>query len=138
MSNNITIKDGGGNLIICRSTDVGSGTQITMSCPSDNTGTAISMSNPLFVTESGNSYKNITSATTTACKAASGLLHSVTVNTKAAGSTCVIYDSLTGSGTKIATIDSVNVEVSLIYDVAFLTGLTIVTTGTPDITVSYR
>jgi hypothetical protein len=64
----------------------------------------------------------------------------LTINTKGASSnTITIYDSTTGSGTKVATIDSTSAIGSLFYDVQLLNGLTIVVaTGTAaDITVSY-
>lgn len=88
-----------------------------------------------------NSNTNITTATTTTVKSGAGSLHLVTVNTLGTiASTVTIYDSLTGSGTKLATIDSLTLKGSFFYDVAFATGLTIVTTGTaaPDISVAFR
>lgn len=86
-----------------------------------------------------NSYTNITTSTTTLVKSGVGGLHSITVNTKGATETATIYDSLTGSGTKIGTID-VSQPGTFTFDVAFTLGLTIVTAGTTaaDITVSYR
>jgi len=88
------------------------------------------------------SYNNITSNTTTAVKSGAGVLHSITFNNPIATNTVTILDSLTGIGTKIGTITSPAspVPVTLIYDTAFATGLTIVTaTGTaPDITVSFK
>ncbi len=58
-------------------------------------------------------------------------------------STAVVYDNTAGSGTKIATIDTLAASGKQgwnQYDIVFATGLTIVTTGTspPDITVSYK
>ncbi len=87
----------------------------------------------------GNSFRNITTATTTAVKASAGVLVSITVNTAGAGSTITLYDNTAASGTKIATLTSA-AQTTLIYNVAFSTGLTAVTaSGTPaDITVSYR
>ena len=70
-----------------------------------------------------------------------GTLHLINVNTKGTvASTIVAYDSLTATGTKIATIDSLNLSGAFQYDIAFATGLTVITTGTaaPDITISYR
>ena len=55
--------------------------------------------------------------------------------------TATVYDNTAGSGTKIATIDTtLGRAVALILDVAFATGLTVVTaTGTAaDLTVAYR
>lgn len=86
-------------------------------------------------------FANITTATTTTVKSGAGVLRGVTVNTKGTiASTITIYDNTAGSGTKIGTIDSLNLAGQFLFDVAFATGLTLVTTGTvaPDITVSYR
>ena len=49
-----------------------------------------------------------------------------------------IYDGLTAGGTLLAQIDSLNLSGQFQYDLAFATGLTIVTTGAPDITAAYR
>ena len=87
------------------------------------------------------SNTNITTATTTTVKSGAGVLHQVTVNTKGTiASTITIYDNTAGSGTKIGTIDSLNLAGAFAYDVGFTTGLTLVTTGTvaPDISVVYR
>lgn len=85
--------------------------------------------------------KTITTATTTLVKTGEGVLHAVIVNTKGTvASTVTVYDALTATGTPIAIIDSLNLSGTFSYDIAFTTGLTIVTTGTvaPNITVSYR
>lgn len=94
-----------------------------------------------FVLPGGHSFANITTATTTTVKSGAGVLHTLTVNNLGTvASTTTVYDNTAGSGTKIATINTLAGQTSYIYDVAFATGLTIVTTGTvaPDITVSYR
>lgn len=87
-------------------------------------------------------YANITLAapTTTVLKSKPGMLHSVCINTVAATETITIYDNGAGSGTKIGTITVVSgVPSCLIYDVAFWTGLTVVTaTAASDITVSFQ
>jgi hypothetical protein len=64
----------------------------------------------------------------------------VCVNTPAATGTIQIYDSTTGSGTKIGLITSfASVSGCFIYDGSFWTGLTIVTANAaPDIAVSFR
>lgn len=88
-----------------------------------------------------NSFTNITTSTTTTAKSGAGALHCVTVNALGTvASTVTIYDNTAGSGTKIGTIDSLTLKGAFFFDVAFATGLTLVTTGTlaPDITVSYR
>jgi uncharacterized protein YcfJ len=88
-------------------------------------------------------YQNIVLAapTTTTVKSTAGVLHSICINTNAAG-TATIYDNTVGSGTKIGTITGGVVGIGpicQIYDVAFWTGLTIVTaTPAMDITVSFR
>jgi hypothetical protein len=86
-------------------------------------------------------FRNITTATTTVVKTGAGVLRGITINTKGTiASSVTIYDNTAGSGTKIATIDSLNLAGQFEYDIAFATGVTVVTTGTvaPDITVSYR
>lgn len=83
-------------------------------------------------------YTNISTATTTVVKSGTGVLHSIVVNTTAAAA-ITVYDNTAGSGTKIATIAaSPAIGSTFQYDVAFATGLTIVTAGTSDITVSWR
>jgi hypothetical protein len=86
----------------------------------------------------GYSFTNITTDTTTTVKSGAGFLHTICVNTLAATGTATVYDNTAGSGTKIATIGT-GTAICLIYDVAFATGLTIVTaTAAADITVSYK
>ena len=88
--------------------------------------------------ETGLSYKNLTTAQSAAVKASPGTLGGVTVNTAGAGSTLTLYDSLTASGTKIATI-STAAQIYLPYDLVTTVGLFAVTAGgTPaDITITY-
>jgi hypothetical protein len=85
-------------------------------------------------------YQNITTDATTVIKSGPGYLHAVCINTPAPTGTITIFDNTTNSGTKIGTITSfASVGGCFIYDVAFWTGLTIVTaTAAPDITVSFR
>jgi len=88
------------------------------------------------------SYRNSTTIATTICKTSPGILHSVTINkTGAAANVLTIYDNTAASGNKIATILTTitNAPLTLIYDLAFTTGLTIdVTVGTAaDITVTF-
>jgi len=83
-----------------------------------------------------NTYSNIASATTTVVKASAGHLHSITVNTTAAGA-ITVYDNTSAAGNKIATLKASIVENTYVYDCAFGTGLTIVTAAASDITVSY-
>lgn len=82
-------------------------------------------------------YKNIATATTTVVKSGAGVLHGIVINTTAAA-TITVYDNTSAAGTKIATIAASPVIGStFLYDIAFSTGLTIVTAGASDITVSY-
>lgn len=85
------------------------------------------------------SYTNITTGTTTVVKGSSGILHSVTINTTAAA-TITLYDNASAaSGTKIATIAASPVIGStFLYDCSLINGLTIVTAGASDITVSWK
>jgi hypothetical protein len=80
--------------------------------------------------------RNIAAAATTVIKTGPGVLHTLTVNTTAAGA-ITIYDNTLAAGTKIATIKASVAEQTFTYDVAFGTGLTIVTAAASDITVSY-
>lgn len=90
----------------------------------------------------GSPFSRISTNTTTTVKSGAGILHKIVINTKGASANiATVYDNTAGSGTVIAIIDTVNLNPqSLIYDLAFATGLTIVTaTGTAaDITVVYR
>lgn len=81
---------------------------------------------------------NITTATTTNVKVGPGELFSIVINTKGSGSTATVYDSLAASGTKLATIDTASSVATLFYNIKFTLGLTIVTVGTADLTVTYR
>ena len=86
-------------------------------------------------------YQNITGQATTAVKASAGMLHAITLNNPVATSVITIYDNTAGSGTKIGTITvpASPQPVTLKYNVAFWTGLTIVTaTASSDITVIYQ
>lgn len=87
----------------------------------------------------GNSYTNITTATTTTCKASAGVLVRIIVNTVGAGSTLTIYDNTAGSGTKIGTMTTA-IQCSHTFDVTCATGITVVSaSGTPaDITIVWR
>lgn len=80
--------------------------------------------------------------TTTVVKSGSGFLHAITINTPAANGVITVYDNTSATSTKIATITQpaslLDGAKSLIYDLEFTTGLTIVTsTAAQDITVSY-
>ena len=80
-------------------------------------------------------YTNITTATTTTVAKGAGVLHAIVINATAA-STITVYDSTSGSGQKIATIAASPVIGQVfLYDAVFANGCTIVTAGSPDITV---
>lgn len=101
----------------------------------------VSIASTVSVAQGGNSYSNITTATTTTVKSGAGVLHTVCVNSLGTvASSATVYDNTAGSGTKIATINTLALLGCQTYDVAFTTGLTLVTTGgvAPDITASYR
>jgi hypothetical protein len=86
------------------------------------------------------SYKNITTQTTTLVKTGAGFLHSITFGKPVATGTCKIDDAITDTTPVIGTITTpANPQpYTLILDVAFTTGLTIVTgTADQDITISY-
>lgn len=84
-------------------------------------------------------YTNITGDATTLVKSGPGIMHGICINTPTATETSTVYDSITASGTKIATLTSfTGLPGCYIYDVAFTNGLTIVTAvASGDITVSY-
>lgn len=84
----------------------------------------------------GFNNNNITSATTTVVKTGAGVLHTIVLGTTAAGA-ITIYDNTAGSGTKIGILKASIVEGTYIYDVAFATGLTIVTAAASDLTVTF-
>lgn len=92
------------------------------------------------VATGGYSFGNITDASTTTLKSGAGKLHSIVVNTRGVTSNVTVYDNTAGSGTKIATIDTTLTTAVFEYDLAFTTGLTVVTTGgTPaDLTITYK
>jgi hypothetical protein len=100
-------------------------------------------SGSVFTEESGRSFTNITTATTTTIKSGKGNLHAMCINTDAGSATITAYDNTAGSGTKIFTITNPVTLLSMgpicaTYDLAFATGLTIVTTGVQDITFTWR
>jgi hypothetical protein len=83
-------------------------------------------------------YNHIAGAATTTVKTGVGILHTISLNTPATG-TISIFDNTAGSGTTIAIINATTsvVPTTLDYDVGFNTGLTIVSSASQDITVSY-
>jgi hypothetical protein len=91
---------------------------------------------------SGKRFSNITTQTTTLVRTGPCVFHSVVFNTTTASGTVTIYDSLTASGTKIATITNDNPlkgdQVQHDYGVSCSIGITVVTgVATQDITVTW-
>lgn len=87
-------------------------------------------------------YRNISGAGTTVVKAEPGILKRITINKAIGSSVITVYDNTAASGTKIATITEPAVLLSnngtLEFGCGFLTGLTIVTSTSDDITVIYQ
>lgn len=83
--------------------------------------------------------KHISTNTTTILKYGAGILHRVVINNPTNNS-ITIYDNSAASGTIIAVINpgSSAVPMSLDYDAPFFAGLTVVTAGSPDLTVVYE
>lgn len=95
---------------------------------------------PQFVVQAFN-YKNITTdATFAAIKSGPGVLGRICINNPAATETITIFDSLTGTGTKLATITLASTTLGCFqYDANFHTGLSIITaTAAGDITVLWQ
>ena len=92
----------------------------------------------------GLSYLNIAAGqATTVVKASAGVLHSIILNSAAAATnTTVVYDNAAGAGTVIGrpAVTTATVPTTLLYDVAFANGLTIITATANggDMTVCYR
>lgn len=87
------------------------------------------------------SYAHISTSTTTVVKSGAGVLHTLSVNNLGTvASTTTIYDNTSAAAPVVAVINTLAGQTSYLYDVAFNTGLTIVTTGTvaPDVTVAYK
>lgn len=84
-------------------------------------------------------YKNINTATETVCKIGKGHLHDIILNDPTNNQIQVI-DGINSSGKVIATInpDAGQTPFQLSYHLNFEFGLTIITAGTPDITVIFR
>jgi hypothetical protein len=81
---------------------------------------------------------HIATATTTAIKSGSGVLHTLTVNTTAAGIVTVYDDTAATGGREIAILKASVAEQTFIFDVVFRRGLTIVTAAASDLTVSFQ
>lgn len=95
----------------------------------------------IFVKNQSSSFSNIAATGTTTVKSGAGIFRRLVINTKGGSSnTFTIYDNTAGSGTVIATVDTVNSSGSLEYGLAFNTGLTIVsaTGASANATVIYE
>lgn len=83
------------------------------------------------VATGGYTYLNIAAGqATTVVKASAGTLHSIVLNSAAtAANTTIIYDHASGVGTVIGrpAVTTATVPTTLLYDLAFTTGLTIIT-----------
>lgn len=87
-------------------------------------------------------YQAITLAapTTTVVKTSPGILHAITFNKPVATGVVTVYDAASATGTPVATITTPAspFPVTLVYNVAMNTGITITSaTAAQDITVSY-
>jgi hypothetical protein len=104
--------------------------------PSD--ATSVIPGPPSYVIQQFN-YTHITADTTTTIKSGSGVLHTICINNPTATAVLTAYDNTAASGTEIAIItESSTTQSCFTYDVAFTTGLTILTaTATSDITISW-
>lgn len=89
--------------------------------------------------ETAPTYKHISTNTTTVCKYGPGDLHRITMNNPT-NAAITVYDNTAASGTVIAIINpgSSATPFSLEYSLPFQIGLTIVTAGSPDLTVVYE
>lgn len=85
----------------------------------------------------GHSYTYISTATTTTVKSGAGVLQSIIVNGGTTG-TIIGYDNTAGSGPIIFSFDTTNALAPFMFNIAFTTGLTIVTSAATKITVTYR
>jgi hypothetical protein len=104
--------------------------------PNSGTGTVSTLDATI-----GYSYAHISTSTTTVVKSGAGYLYSIIINqVGTVASTATIYDNTAGSGTIIGILDTLSTREQFLYNIAFGTGLTIVTTGTvaPDLTICWR
>lgn len=97
-------------------------------------------------------FRNLTGNATTTVKSGAGVLHTLTINNNSTGGTVTVYDNTAGSGTVIMTLQVGSPSggllstsgtpgpVSLRLDIAFATGLTVVTAGSAsnNITCAYQ
>lgn len=89
----------------------------------------------------GTAYTHISTATTTTVKSGAGWLHAINIGTCVSAATVTVFDNTAGSGTIIAKLTcpaATNGQATFIFDAYFATGLTLVTSGATDVTVSSR
>ena len=88
----------------------------------------------------GSDFVHITGNATTVAKIGAGTLHSLLINVSGTLTTrATLYDNTSGSGTVIAVVDTTKASSLFMYNIAFTTGLTIVTSGgAVDLTITYR
>jgi hypothetical protein len=87
----------------------------------------------------GNAFLRINTSATFLLKSGPGNLHSCVINSLGVGSDVKLFDGLDNTGVPISRIDTTMSVGTFTYDVRFVTGLCVVTTGsTPaNITVAY-
>lgn len=92
------------------------------------------------VEQAGSPFSYINSATTTQVKSGAGILHKVVVNTCVAGATIDLIDNTAGTTVNIGRITCGSAVDGFVrvYDLAFATGLRVVTSAATDVTVVYR
>lgn len=96
----------------------------------------------LFTVTPGNtgySYNHINTAVTTNVCTGAGVLHSIVVSKPGTSGVLTVYDNTSGAGTVIA-VTGATTSCTLIYDLNFTTGITIVSTFgvAGDYTVTYK
>lgn len=81
-------------------------------------------------------FENMSAAGTYVLKTGACFLHSITVNTTAAGA-ITVYHNTSAAGKKLATIKASVAEQTFFYDINLTIGLTIVLAGASDVTVTF-
>jgi hypothetical protein len=112
-------------------------TDLTYTTLPQDTDSALVLANKSATAAASNKFSYISTATTTTVKSGSGILEKIIVSTVGSSSTATIYDNTAGSGTVVGVINTDSLG-TYNYGGRFATGLTIVTVGTPKITVVYR
>ena len=90
----------------------------------------------------GVAYAHINTATTTVVKPVPGMLSAIIFNSASSGATVTIYDQTSAAAPIVGVITLSAAETTpaqpVVFNVTLKNGLTIVTTGTLDITVTFR